>query len=274
MIGPARYLLRIDDMCPAMSRDGWTRCRKILDEFCIHPILAVVPDNRDPALMCSDPHPDFWEEMNGLEAGGAAIALHGYRHLCKSPGRSLIPVHEFSEFSGVGLETQREWIGAGIQILIRHGLTPRLWVAPRHGFDRNTLRALREAGILFLSDGFAQRPFERFGLTWLPQQLWSPSEKRSGVWTICVHPNTMTCEQLAILRRFIRAHADQFISFDQAIAIGPRGPLSLMEYAIERYMLCRLMLHNWHKSRFAGGKGNHAVFPVRAGRGRDSSNWR
>ncbi len=156
----------------------------------------MVPDNQDHDLQLSPPDPEFWDRMRALEAGGATIALHGFQHLCKSKGRSLVPLHRHSEFAGVDEETQRQWIHAGLEILRGHGLNPRIWVAPRHGFDASTLRALSQEGIKLLSDGFARVPFTRGGLTWIPQQLWEPVVKPAGLWTICVHSNTARGSQV------------------------------------------------------------------------------
>ncbi len=214
---PAQYLLRIDDLCPTVSAQRWQRFQSLIEEFRLHPILAVVPDNQDPELQVSPPDPAFWDSMRALEAAGAAIGLHGYRHLCASRGRSLIDLQRISEFAGVPATQQREWIGEGTRILRSHGLDPNIWIAPRHGFDRNTLAALRQEGILLLSDGFAHVPFLQSGLTWIPQQLWAPVEKARGLWTICVHPNTATDTEIAALRNFLTVHAAQFTSLDRVL---------------------------------------------------------
>ena len=214
---PAQYLLRIDDLCPTVSAQRWRQFQSLIEEFRLHPILAVVPVNQDPELQVSPPDPAFWDCMRALEAAGAAIGLHGYRHLCASRGRSLVDLHRISEFAGVPAETQRTWIGEGIRILRGYGLDPNIWIAPRHGFDRNTLAALREEGILLLSDGFARVPFLQSGLTWIPQQLWAPVEKERGLWTLCVHPSTARDAEIAALRSFLAVHAAQFTSLDRVL---------------------------------------------------------
>jgi len=152
-----------------------------------------------------------------MEAAGAAIGLHGYHHRCASRGRSLVDLHRISEFAGVPAATQRAWIGEGIRILRGHDLDPNIWIAPRHGFDRNTLVALREERILLLSDGFARVPFLQSGLTWIPQQLWAPVEKECGLWTVCVHPNTASDAEIAALRSFLAVYAAQFTSLDRVL---------------------------------------------------------
>lgn len=237
---PAQYLLRFDDLCPTVLRRQWEPFLPLIEEFGIRPILAVVPDNRDRKLMCNEPDPAFWARMRAMEAAGATIALHGYQHICRSLGKSLLPLHHHSEFCGISRDKQQQWIESGLQILRGHGLNPRIWVAPRHGFDRNTLAALRRAGIKTLSDGFARVPFKRGGVTWIPQQLWGPVEKSKGLWTICVHPNTARETQVEQMRGFLRQHAAQFTSVDRVIAELQPRKLSVPERVYEMLALLRV----------------------------------
>jgi hypothetical protein len=140
----------------------------------------------------------------------------------------------------VAEDTQRRWIGAGLEILREHGLSPRLWVAPRHGFDRSTLRALRREGIEYLSDGFARVAQVRGGVTWIPQQLWGPVEKRAGLWTICVHANRASDDEVKELRRFVAGHAERFTSFDRVVEEYRGTPLGLVERGYEELAVWRM----------------------------------
>jgi predicted deacetylase len=237
---PAQYLLRFDDLCPTVSRVGWERFVPVIQEFGVRPILAVVPDNQDHALELSPPDPDFWALMRKMEAAGATIALHGYQHLCASEGRGLLPLHRQTEFAGVPEQTQRQWIQAGLAILRGHGLDPRIWVAPRHGFDGGTLRALAKEGIHAVSDGFARVPFTRGGVTWIPQQLWAPVEKTKGLWTICVHSNTAHNSLVDELRAFLCKYAAQFTSVERVLAEFEPAELSPVERLYERFALWRI----------------------------------
>jgi peptidoglycan/xylan/chitin deacetylase (PgdA/CDA1 family) len=214
----ATYLLRFDDLCPTMSKQRFDAFMVLAERYGIRPVLAVVPDNQDAELKIDDPDPTFWSRMRDLQAAGATIALHGYRHSCSSSGRSLLRLHSRSEFAGVPEETQRKWIQDGLATLRTNGLSPRLFVAPRHGFDSATLRALRHEALGFLSDGFASRPFTRGGVLWIPQQLWEPVKKPRGLWTICLHTNTAQPGLLEKLDCFLREYADQFTNFDQLIS--------------------------------------------------------
>jgi len=237
---PAQYLLRFDDLCPTVALDRWERFLPLIEEFGIRPIVAVVPENRDRELDRSAPDPEFWARMRALQAAGATIALHGYRHLCRSKGKSMVPLHTHSEFAGVPLDLQREWIAAGLNILRGEGLNPRIWVAPRHGFDRNTLQALQAEGIGLLSDGFARVPFTREGITWLPQQLWSPVIKSNGLWTICIHTNTARSSLVDLMRTFLSQRAAQFTSVDRVLAELKPGNLNMSERLYEAFALWRV----------------------------------
>jgi predicted deacetylase len=246
---PAQYLLRIDDLCPAVHAQRWKCLRRLVEDFGIRPILAVVPANRDLDLAASPPDRGFWSTLRSMQASGAAIALHGLNHDCSTHGRSLVPLHGTSEFAGLDLDAQRRHIARGIEILRSHYLEPKLFVAPRHGFDRDTLRALQEHGIAFVSDGFARLPFLRFGVTWIPMQLWSPAPRDAGLWTICIHPNTAEDALFEKLRHFLISHASQFTSFDRVVAEFEPQRLGPFERACELIATARLRLRHARSRR-------------------------
>jgi predicted deacetylase len=150
-------------------------------------------------------------------------------------------LHVDSEFAGVPLKLQQLWIATGVEILRSEGLNPRIWVAPRHGFDENTLLALRAEGIELLSDGFARMPFKRGGLTWIPQQIWSPVEKSRGLWTICMHPNTASDGQVEQLKAFLSKHAAQFTSVERVVDELKPEELSMIERIYEAAAQARML---------------------------------
>jgi Uncharacterized protein conserved in bacteria (DUF2334) len=253
---PAQYLLRIDDLCPTVHARRWERLRMLIGEFGIRPILAIVPANLDSDLNASTPDPIFWNRICAMQSSGATIALHGLTHVCRAKGRSLIPPHTLSEFAGVDLDRQRQRIARGLAMLRSYGLAPKLFVAPRHGFDRNTLLALREQGVGFISDGLARRPFFRFGVTWIPMQLWSPVPRSRGLWTICIHPNTTDDTRFAELRSFLSQCAGQFTSFDRIAAEFDPARLGIPERSYELMATARLRL------RFAWSRRRRQPLPV------------
>lgn len=246
---PAQYLLRFDDLCPTFSRNGWERFQSLIEEFRIQPILAVIPDNRDHEFSIDNPDPEFWPKMQRLQKAGATIGLHGYQHLCDSEDPGLLRLHRKNEFTGIPEAKQQEWIRTGLQILRSHKLEPKVFVAPRHGFDRATLSAIKAEGIGYLSDGFARVPFTRHGVTWIPQQLWAPVAKDAGLWTICIHVNNAGDWLVRRVRSFLESHASQFTSFDRVVKEYPIGPLDAKERLHEIYALSRTRLSRFKKRR-------------------------
>jgi predicted deacetylase len=239
---PARYLLRFDDLCPTMDAAKWNRYLPILTRYSIKPILAVIPDNRDAEFQVKPPDPSFWQQMRSLQNDGATIGMHGYQHLCHSDGHSLLPLHRNTEFAGAPEAYQRDWIHEGLSILRSHGLKPGIWVAPRHGFDRTTLRILQHEKLDVLSDGFAQSPFRWQGATWIPQQLWAPQTKATGIWTVCIHPQSASDGSVALLESFINKHATQFTSIRQILAENHIPVRSLPDRLFHLRMLSRIYL--------------------------------
>lgn len=237
MLRPAQYLLRFDDLCPRVSREKWQRFLPLIERYGIRPILGIIPDNQDHKLNLSPPDANFWAEMRMLESAGATIALHGFQHLCYSTGKSILGLHRKSEFAGLSRDTQRNWIQNGLRILREQGLTPTVWIAPRHGFDERTLSVLRGEGVHVLSDGFARMPFVRHGVTWIPQQLWAPVQKQKGLWTICIHPNTVGDKLVAQLDGFLHANSAQFTSVERVLAEMRPGRLPWSELIYERVAL-------------------------------------
>lgn len=202
----ARYLLRLDDACPTMKRDGWQRLEDLFDELRIKPIVAVVPDNQDPALHYDDADPGFWDRVRRWRNKGWTIAQHGYRHILKPTRASqYLPINPGSEFAGLPLAEQEEKIAKGWALFASEGVEPTVWVAPAHSFDRTTLRAIeRSTPIRIVSDGLARNPFAADGFRWIPQTLWSLTPKDDGVWTVCLHPSTMGDDEFARLAGALR----------------------------------------------------------------------
>ncbi|ADK83329.1 DUF2334 domain-containing protein [Sediminispirochaeta smaragdinae] len=221
-----QYILRLDDANPCMDRSKWGKVETIVNACGIKPLVAVVPDNRDPKLAKEAEDPFFWPRVKGWKDRGWDIALHGYQHVLHQSFGGLVPINRRSEFVGKDLSEQKLMIGTGYSILAEKGVIPTVWVAPAHGFDRDTLRALKaETPIRVISDGLALQPFMYLGFSWIPQQLWGPVERNCGVWTICLHPNNMNGDEFDRLEDFCKQHAEQFISVSDIVPASQRKRL-------------------------------------------------
>lgn len=202
MVG-LKLLYRFDDICPTMNWNKWDRIEAVLDETGIRGILAIVPDNRDPALQVDRANPRFWERARQWQEKGHIIGLHGYQHICNIHGESLVPIRSSGEFLSMDAEEQGHKLKQALCIFKEQRIKADVWVAPRHAFNVVTLEALKANDLTVISDGFGYRPWiEADGMVWIPQQLGQPRRIPPwGVWTICLHSNGMGDTQIAHLEQ-------------------------------------------------------------------------
>jgi predicted deacetylase len=211
----AKYILRLDDICPTMNWDKFFDLEKLFDKYNIKPIIGVIPDNRDEKLIAEKPKENFWEIIKKLHEKGWVIAQHGYRHEYETRSGGILNINKQSEFSALPYSEQLEKVRKGKEILENNlGIKMEWWMAPSHSFDKNTCKALKELNFKYITDGIAISPFEKYGLTWIPQQLWSPRKKIFGLWTICVHLNSVDEKFISNLEKFIRNNNDSFANID------------------------------------------------------------
>jgi len=223
----AKYLIRLDDACPTMDRGKWDRIEQILDKYNIKPIVAVIPNNEDPKQQIDEPDPAFWEKVRTWQAKGWDIALHGYNHVYTVFNNGgLVPINKKSEFAGLPYEVQEEKIKTGISIFRQHGIEPKIWVAPSHTFDRNTLKALKNnTDIEFISEGIALNPYKHYGFTWIPAQLWGFKNYKFGTRTICLHPNTITENTVQCLINGLDANLKNIIKVPDILKVNSHRTL-------------------------------------------------
>ncbi len=69
------YLVRFDDICPTMNWALWDRIEPILTSLEIKRILAVLPDNQDPALVVCPPNKGFWQRVRRMAGPGMVHRL-------------------------------------------------------------------------------------------------------------------------------------------------------------------------------------------------------
>jgi len=213
-----KYIIRLDDACPTMNRTNWNRIEVLLDSYKIKPIVAVIPNNQDEKLMTDDEDDTFWDKVNMWQKKKWEIALHGYEHKYATEAPSLVPINNYSEFAGIPLEVQEQKIREGMAIFKSHNVSTRLWVAPAHSFDENTIKALKsESDITIISDGIAFSPYSEYNMYWIPQQFWKFRKMPFGTWTSCFHPDDMKDKDFIRLENFLKDNATKFISVDSLV---------------------------------------------------------
>jgi predicted deacetylase len=214
----ASYLFRFDDICPTMKWSKWETIEEILFEYDVQPIMAVIPDNRDSDLHLETPNPNFWGRVRHWQAAGWTIGMHGFQHTYVTCRPGLYSNRKASEFAGLPPFVQREKLESGLAILRDQGVPSNLWIAPGHSFDRTTISLLQELGVTSISDGYSISPYtDDRGMFWIPQQLsekqilaapgGKPTEPKSaGVWTVCLHANAWTSEDVKRFREAVKRY--------------------------------------------------------------------
>lgn len=213
----AMYLMRLDDAAERWDKDKWNRIMELLDKYQVKPIIGIIPEVQDPDIISKyEPDETFWDTMHRWIEAGWTPALHGYQHLYVTHQGGINPVNNFSEFAGVDLKEQEQKIRSGVEILSQHGITPKLFFAPAHTFDENTLTALKNASsIRVISDTIAGDVYYEDGFTFLPQQAGHVRKLPFKLVTFCYHPNTMSDAEYAQLEAFLKENRSQFTSVDR-----------------------------------------------------------
>src|SRR5512138_2337396 len=138
----AKYLLRFDDICPTMNWQVWSEIEAAMIARGVRPVLAVVPDNQDPALNVDPPVADFWDRVRRWQARDWTLALHGYQHRYVTCHPGISTIRKKSEFAGVAAAEQEEKLRRGTEMFQRQGIRTRVWIAPSNSFDAATVSLL------------------------------------------------------------------------------------------------------------------------------------
>ena len=210
-----KYIIRLDDACETQDRKKWDRIITILEKYEIKSIIGVIPNNEDDDLIYDLVDESFWDKVREWDHDGHVIALHGYNHKHISTDGGINPIHNRSEFAGVELKIQEQKIEKGYSILLKNKIKPKLFYAPSHTYDKNTLNAIKKhTDIRVISDTFTLTPYKKFGFVFLPQQVGSVSYIPFGLITFCYHPNTMNENSFTHLEYFLLKNHNKFVSFD------------------------------------------------------------
>lgn len=196
--------MRLDDACEKMDVEKWNRMEELLDKYNIKPLVGVIPHCEDPMMDQYQTDSSFWEKVHRWKNKGWTIALHGYNHVYSTECGGINPVNKRSEFAGLPLERQKEKIKKGVMILNEHGIYPKVFFAPSHTFDENTLTALKEeTEIRIISDTIAWNSYKKDEFTFVPQQSGRVRKLPLKTVTFCYHPNVMSEQDFDYLEKFL-----------------------------------------------------------------------
>lgn len=236
----SKYLIRLDDASPKCNLENWKRVEKLLDKYKIKPIVGVIPKIEDPSFQSYEDDINFWSKARRWENKGWAIAMHGYEHVYHTDQGGINPIHHRSEFAGLPLAVQKSKVASGVEILRKEGINPRIFFAPSHTFDDNTLIALKEeSDIRIISDTIALNIYYDKDFFFVPQQSGEVRRLPFKITTFCYHPNTMRNADFMKLEKFLALYKHKFTSMDR-IKIKKRKMNYLDILARKIYYLRRL----------------------------------
>lgn len=214
----ARYIFRLDDVCENMNWDNFVRVQEVFLRHKVKPIIGVIPNNQDASLLklpkCSF---SFWREVRRLQQEyGWSVALHGLTHAYETEDSGMLGVNSRSEFAGLCLQVQDRKIKEGVRIFRENDVRIDAFMAPAHSFDRTTLECLKSNGIRVITDGYAFYPYYEYGILFVPQLTSRPRNIPLGLWTFCLHTNSMSRQSIDDLESFVCANLKNVVSFAEA----------------------------------------------------------
>lgn len=214
---PSKYILRLDDACHQMPLEKWKIFEAFFEKTNIKPIVGVIPLNKDKSLG-SFKNNHFWRLIKNWETKGWSIAMHGLNHQCEkiNPKKSFFKFGNKSEFVGKSQKEQMEMVHNSISCFEQNNIKPSIFMAPSHTFDSNTLNALElSSKIRIITDGFSFRAFKKNNFIFIPQQLWSVWKFPLGLYTICIHPTSMTTQNIYELIKDLEKISSNIISLSE-----------------------------------------------------------
>jgi len=213
----AKYIIRFDDLYVGMERNNLYKVRDIIAESFIPAIVGVVPNWQDE-LHVGDPigELEFWQTIRLLQENGCEVALHGYSHKLFEHD-NLLGVNSYGEFSGLSFDEQNKKIKDGLAILEKNGVFSRMFMAPAHSFDENTLTALKESKVSLITDGKSFYPYVYRDILFCPQISSKLNPYPFGIITICFHPQWMNNDSYTELKNFCKLHSDSLVDVQYCI---------------------------------------------------------
>ncbi len=223
-------LIRMDDIAENMNWDLMNKCEQLFDQYNIKPLLGVIPKNEDPELLKFDKEEMFWKKIKKWSEKGWEICMHGYTHVYDAETRKkdFFNYGGSSEFFGHSLDEQKKRIRNGVDIFLSKDIKIRSFFAPNHTYDANTFAALKDNGIVNVIDGYGFFPYERYGITFVPQLFYKEIMLPVGVQATQIHLNYWNLKKLSEFELFLKNNRGKFLDFDQTISLTKNSKISFL----------------------------------------------
>ncbi len=215
------FLIRLDDIAENMDWDMMEKATDLFDKFNIKPILGIIPNNKDPELLnYPKKNIEFWDQVRAWKQKGWEIAMHGNNHvydkICSKT--DYLGLGGSSEFCDHTYEEQYKKLKEGLEKFNSENIKIKIFFAPNHTFDKNTILALKKCGINQILDGYGLMPYEENGMQFVPQLFYKLYTVPFGVQTFQIHLNYFKQKDFEEFEKFIKSNSKKIITYEQAIS--------------------------------------------------------
>tara|TARA_X000001036_G_C20607250_1_gene777496 strand:- start:219 stop:980 length:762 start_codon:yes stop_codon:yes gene_type:complete len=212
-------LIRIDDVAENMSWKMMDKLELLFDEHKIKPILGVIPNNQDKELLMFPKKDNFWEKVQEWKKKKWEISMHGFSHIYENntKKKDYFGHGGNSEFYGHPYEVQSLKIKKGLKIFTEKNIKIKSFFAPNHTYDLNTFRALKEAEIFEVIDGYGLMPYVENNITFIPQLFHKVMILPFGIQTTQIHVNTWSNSDFEKFEKFLKKNIKKIITYDEAL---------------------------------------------------------
>lgn len=197
-------LIRIDDVCTSMNAEKFNEMIDMLEAHNVKGLLGIVPMNKDTELAVSPEDALFWDRMKKMQQEGWVLAMHGVNHVYDSVDWGLVCARKKSEFAGHSFDEQYTKLKAGCGEFEKHGIVIDTFFAPGHSYDRNTVKALKKLGFIYISDGRSKGVYDYKGIRFIPCRSYGLPKVGRGVTTVALHPCAKGFDYQQFLKWFDR----------------------------------------------------------------------
>ena len=144
--------------------------------------------------------------MKNLRSQEWEIAMHGYEHLYSIYCKKIDYMGHGgnSEFVGLPFETQLKKLSLGMEIFKKQNLEVKIFFAPNHTFDINTVKACKTVGFKSIIDGYGLAPYYENEILFIPQLFYKLYSLPFGIQTIQLHLNYFSDKDYLNLERFVK----------------------------------------------------------------------
>ena len=230
-------LIRMDDISENMNWFLMDKCEALFDKFKIKPLLGVIPINKDPELLKFPKNDKFWERVKDWKNKGWEITMHGCNHLYtqKSNKKDIFNYGGDSEFYGLDYSSQLNKIKIGLEEFKKKKIEVRSFFAPNHIYDNNTLKALKDADIKIIIDGYGLFPYYKNKILFIPQLFYKEIFLPFGIQSTQMHINEWDDETYKNFELFIEKNYNKILALDKIIDItNPNLIQNFINYLVEK----------------------------------------